>query len=399
MFNGIELDVLSLGDADSMLITQWVNSFPQRVLVDGGSGADGEIVREFLHSRNCTNLWGVLCTHLHNDHSRGLVKIIRDKSITIHNGWMHDIRLHLDAEGLRRACRSNDDVKEILEDTKELASAFAGRGINPGEPFAGTCIAAWPKMTVLGPSLGFYQSILEKFTEVEPSELADLARILLGSGSSYGGTPSGTPRVATMPPPPYATPPTLTPPLSPLAQPYSRLSRVDPSAPSLNAPAIPLPPFAGALSRSSVKMNPTTQPFNNTSTILGMTFRGNRLLLTGDAGSEALANVPSDWNRLLYLGVPHHGSDGNLSQRDIERFCPKFATISARGDSSHPSRAIVSGLVKVGAQVASTHKSGNLWFWSGIVPYRSDYGSVDLLRGTGEPEPVSDWTKVLHGIS
>jgi beta-lactamase superfamily II metal-dependent hydrolase len=97
------------------------------------------------------------------------------------------------------------------------------------------------------------------------------------------------------------------------------------------------------------------------------------------------------------MGVPHHGSDGNLSQGDIERFCPEFAVISARGDSSHPSRAIVSGLVKVGAKVASTHRSGNLWFWSGSVPYRADYGAVELLKGTGEPEAVIDWVKILSG--
>ena len=100
----------------------------------------------------------------------------------------------------------------------------------------------------------------------------------------------------------------------------------------------------------------------------------------------------------MYMGVPHHASGGNLSQKDIERFCPRFATISAKGDSSHPSRAIVSGLVKVGTKVASTHKSGNLWFWSGNVPARADYGLVELLKGTGEPQPVVDWMKILSGM-
>jgi beta-lactamase superfamily II metal-dependent hydrolase len=120
-------------------------------------------------------------------------------------------------------------------------------------------------------------------------------------------------------------------------------------------------------------------------------------MLTADAGSEALGRVSGEWNHLLYMGVPHHGSDGNLSQKDIERFCPEFATISACGDSCHPSRAIVSGLVKVGAKVYSTHKSRNLWFWSGSVPARVDYGPVEALRGTGEPEPVFDWVKALSG--
>jgi beta-lactamase superfamily II metal-dependent hydrolase len=126
-------------------------------------------------------------------------------------------------------------------------------------------------------------------------------------------------------------------------------------------------------------------------------FNGRRLLLTADAGSQALGCVPAEWNHLLYMGVPHHGSDGNLSQKDIERFCPEFAVVSARGDSSHPSRAIVSGLVKVGARVYSTHKSGNLQFWCGAVPPRPDYGPGEQLKGTGAPEPVVDWVKILSG--
>jgi beta-lactamase superfamily II metal-dependent hydrolase len=149
-----------------------------------------------------------------------------------------------------------------------------------------------------------------------------------------------------------------------------------------------MPPLFGALINSSVKENPTTQPFNNTSAILGVNFNGAELLFPGDAGSEALSYVGAEWHDLLYMGVPHHGSDGNLSQFDIERFRPKFAIISAKGDSSHPDRAIVSGLVKVGAMVGSTHEHGNLWFYSGVVPARSDYHPIIGLRGTGNPQPL-----------
>lgn len=397
MFNGIEVDVLSLGDADSILVTQWVGFIPHRVLVDGGLAVHGGIVKEFLHSRNCTNLSAVLCTHLHNDHARGLIKVVQDRSITIHAGWMHDIRRHLGADALRRASSADDNAKEVVENTKELASAFAGRGIVPKEPFAGGRIAYLPDMTLLGPSFGFYNSILREFTKVEPPAVGGLPRILSGLGPSYGGPPFGHPRVAPLPPPRYTTLSSLLPPPSSLAQAYTSLLSPIPRAPSPTGPAIPLPPLTGALSRSSVKTNPITQPFNNTCTILGVTFGGNRILLTGDAGSEALVNVPAEWNHLLYLGVPHHGSEGNLSQIDIERFCPQFAVISACGDSSHPSRAIVSGLVKVGAKVYSTHKSGNLCFWSGSVPQRPDYGPVEPLEGTGNPEPVIDWAKLLLG--
>jgi hypothetical protein len=167
MYDGIEVDTISLGDADCAVVTQWHNSCPHRVLIDGGSGADAATVIDFLHSRGYTELWAALCTHLHNDHARGLIKIARNNSITISNGWMHDIRAHVRADVLRRAC-ADDGVRQVVETTTELAAAFDGRHIPRQEPFAGNMIAGWPHMTVLGPSLQFYDRIIADFTNVEP---------------------------------------------------------------------------------------------------------------------------------------------------------------------------------------------------------------------------------------
>jgi beta-lactamase superfamily II metal-dependent hydrolase len=386
MFHGIEVDVLSLGDADCTVVTKWENGTPHRILIDGGSGVDAETIIDFLLSRRYTYFWAVICTHLHNDHARGLIKLLRNRAITFSNGWMHDITKHVSAEALRRASLACDGVKEVIETTKELAAAFASRNVTPMQPFAGMGIAAWPEVTVLGPSLPFYKKVIGEFTEVEvpaPRPVAvpplwTAAALALGAAIP---NPPGLSGIAANQPPRFTS-----------------LASLIPQSPSSYNPTFPPLPLTGALGKSSVKKNPTTQPYNNTSVILGVNHIGGRLLFTADAGSEALASVPPQWNHLLYMSVPHHGSDGNLSQRDIERFCPQFATISAKGDSSHPSRAIVSGLVKVGAKVASTHKSGNLQFSSGVVPPRGDYSSAELLKGTGEPEPIADWAKFLYGL-
>jgi glyoxylase-like metal-dependent hydrolase (beta-lactamase superfamily II) len=173
MYSGIEVDVLSLGDADCIVVTQWAYStqwrcsFPHRVLIDGGAGADAEYAIDFFRSRGYTNFWAAVCTHPHNDHARGLIKVVQNKSITIHKGWMHDIRKHVGADALHRASAADDGVREVVETTKELASAFASRNITPQEPFAGSSIAFWPGMTVLGPSLPFYRRVVEEFTKVE----------------------------------------------------------------------------------------------------------------------------------------------------------------------------------------------------------------------------------------
>lgn len=388
MFNGIEVDLLSLGDADCIVVTHWTHFGPQRILIDGGTEDDGEVVFEFLRRRQVTDFWAVICSHQHRDHARGLIKLIQNKRLTYQNCWMHDLRRHVSRDALRQATAGNsseaDALREIVETTRELAGAFAARNLVPQEPFAGVTIAGYPPMVVLGPSLEFYNRVVGELTNVDapraiqPSFIAALA----AAGTSQTPSPLFAGRS----------------PFSPPARPYSTLS-------SLLAAPLPrpgygslLPALAGALSKSSLKDNPATQPFNNTSTVLGILLEGNRFLFTADAGSEALLRIPLEWKNLKWMQIPHHGSEGNLSPDLIERFCPEFANISARGDSSHPSRAIVSGLVKVGAKVFSTHQNGHLWFWIGGVPARADYSEAVPMKGTGRPVPVRNGSLNLNAL-
>lgn len=372
IFNGIEIDMLSLGDADCLIVTKYENSFPHRILIDGGSANSAEVIIDFMLRRKATEFWAAICTHAHNDHASGLIKIVQDKRIKIQTARMNDIRNHVSADALRRAAASDDGVNEVLEKTKELAAAFASRAVKVYRGFAGDYVGDWPKMTVLGPSLPFYKNALEECTKVDlPSPFSSLGSILGGAPSSPSGL-SGLAGIRAPYPAPLIPPP--------------------PSTTTVDLSSL----LTGALSRSSVKEKPKTQPFNNTSIILGVEFSGIRLLFTADAGAEALDRVPSEWKNLAWMQVPHHGSDGNLSQTNIERFCPKFAFISACGDSSHPSRAIVNGLIKCGADVCSTHSSSHLWYYNGTVPARSDYGPAVRLKATGDQNPVN-WAELLLG--
>src|ERR1700675_2605806 len=104
---GIEIDMLSLGDADALLITSHTSAGIARVLVDGGKGSDAAIVKGFLRWKGATNLYAIVCTHGHNDHANGLIKLVQDKDITYTTAWMHDIRDYVSAEDLRRASTGN----------------------------------------------------------------------------------------------------------------------------------------------------------------------------------------------------------------------------------------------------------------------------------------------------
>jgi beta-lactamase superfamily II metal-dependent hydrolase len=350
MYDGIEIDMLSLGDADCIVVTQYhANMGAQSVLIDGGKESDAPAILDFLRRMNKTNLWAAICSHLHNDHARGLIKIVEHPSITIQTGWMHDIRTHVLPDALRRAStgysQEAEGVRQVLDNTRDLASAFASRGVTPTEPFAGQVIAGCPYMLVLGPTEQSYEKAITEFTDEVPNPLF---AALLGASRRQQGPISQ--RLSLLPPPtnPYAV------------------------------------PLAGTLKNMAIEQRPTTQPFNKTSTILGVNYLSQKLLFTADAGSNALDSVPADWQHLDWMQVPHHGSDGNLSKSNAERFCPKFANISSCGDDSHPSRAIVNALTKLGSRVFSTHKSGDLWFKIGNVPPRTGYIEAIPLLGSVE---------------
>jgi beta-lactamase superfamily II metal-dependent hydrolase len=338
--HALEVDMLGLGDADCILVTEWTPTCPCRVLIDGGSGVDASAVKNFLLSKNALGFYSIVCTHPHNDHAAGLAKIVQDKTFKFSTCWMHDIRKHVNPITLRREMAGSSAhatwVRQVVENTEELARAFASRGVVPREPFAGNVISNFPNLEVLGPDEPFYRETIEEFLEVKVP--------VLPTFSSYTRTASA--QLLGLPSPPQ--------------------------------PSI----YLSALARSRVKENPKTQPFNNTSAVVGGLFDGHRLLFTGDAGAEALDRVPSIWRNLAWMQVPHHGSDGNLSKANIGRFCPRYAFISAKGDTNHPSRAIANGLIGVGTKVASTHKNNNMLFYIGPVTPPPGYGPLTLLKGT-----------------
>jgi beta-lactamase superfamily II metal-dependent hydrolase len=391
-FNGIEIDMLSLGDADAILVTAYAGANVWRVLIDGGTASDAKEVREFLRSRDASSLFAVVGTHMHKDHARGLIELVKDRSLAITTGWMHDMRKHASADALRRASAANssqaEGVKEALDTTNELASAFASRNITPQEPFAGQTISYLPGLSVLGPTQQFYKKALEEFLGVPVNSYGSLLSVLAATQRPAPSYAPATGFSSSMLAQPVTVPPAV--PLSflggPLRPPPKPSSTFDLSA-----------ALFGVLNNSSVEEKPKTQPFNNTSAILGMEYDGKKFLFTADAGSEALERVPSDWKNLLWMQIPHHGSDGNLSQANIERFCSRVAFVSAVGDSSHPDRAIVNGLIKVGTKVFSTHTQGHLWYWIGGVPYRSNYGEAIPLKGNADPLPFAEWYSPVPG--
>ena len=102
MYNGVEIDMLSLGDADCILVSFWSGFSVHRVLIDGGNKGDAPIVRGFLRGLNIATIDDVLSTHLHDDHSGGLIDLLSDETLTFGKLWCHVPHWHVESKDMNK---------------------------------------------------------------------------------------------------------------------------------------------------------------------------------------------------------------------------------------------------------------------------------------------------------
>lgn len=326
--------MLSLGDADSLLVTHWADGRYIRVLIDGGNKGSAPIVRQFLKNRGISHLQHVVCTHPHDDHAGGLVDLLADLTLTIDHVWIHRPQLHVSmllveyalnqTHGLRRA----EVIQETLKTIDTLTAICATRRIPTSEPFAGAQIGP---LTVVGPTVDYYSELVAQFANTDAIRASE-------------ALVSNLPNQAFL---------------------ESLLE-------SMNPPV-----------SESLEANPETQPENNSGAILAMQHDSGLHLFTGDAGAQALLRAAQQYRLggCHWMQIPHHGSRRNITEPLIQYFCPKHAFVSAKGSLKHPRRAVINAFKKVGACVYSTHypNSGDLWHHRGSVPPRTGYCSATAL--------------------
>lgn len=332
-YDGIEIDMLALGNADSILVTQWHGMSCTRVLVDGGNSGSFETVRGFLRGLGITHLDHVVCTHPHDDHAGGLVPLVQDRTLSIGRVWCHIAQNHVQMALVEAALRRTGGLKrariiaESLATTTNLVKAAAARYIPVSEPFAGLEVGP---LTVVGPTPEYYGELVAQFGD------ADAIR-----SSEHLVTAAPTHAQA-----------------------------------GLLLEAL-------AIATESLDDNPQTQPENNSSAILGMSHSSGIHLLTGDAGAQALACAAEAYNlaNCHWMQIPHHGSRRNITQALIEHFNPTVAFVSAKGSVKHPRRAVVNAFKKTGCRVYSTHypNETSLWHHRGSVPHRDGYSTATAL--------------------
>jgi beta-lactamase superfamily II metal-dependent hydrolase len=341
MYDGLEIDMLAVGNADAILLTAWNGDSEFRTLVDGGNKKDWqETVKPFLLAQNVKHLHAVVSTHPHDDHAGGLLELANDRSISIGHAYLHLPQNHLDMGRVDTTLRKSTTqlariLEKSLETSKDLYSALKTRGIGITEPFDDVRIGTFK---VVGPTVNLYTSAVHLFTDIGE---------IFAQQSAFDS--------------------------------YNLATRIE-----------------AMLTKSEdgpgLLENPQTEPENNSSVILGSgAYKGGTILLTADAGVAALTDVKSRYQvgNLGFMQIPHHGSRRNITAELINYFAPRIAYVSAEGSSKHPRRSVVNAFKGAGSRVYGTHypEPGSLRHQRGTVPARGGYSAATPLWDTRkEPE-------------
>jgi beta-lactamase superfamily II metal-dependent hydrolase len=334
-YNGLEIDMLDVGDADAILVTRWSNGVPTRVLIDGGDSCDASAVKSFLLGQGIDHLDHILCTHPHDGHAAGLIGVVTDERISFGQFWMHlpweHINIQTLDEALSRtsATRLAKIVNESLETSRELANEVWRRTDYIYEPFAGRQIGF---LTVCGPSQPLYNAMLCDFSDLD--RLAEYEAQIA---------------------------------------PHRRHELIENLQLTLEQ----------ASDDGELGGEPT-EPENDTSVVLATKFSSDVFVFAGDAGVPALRAVAKAYPRLgscHWMQIPHHGSRRNINEELIEFFRPSVAFVSAAGTNKHPRCRVVNAFRAVGTEVFSTHypDASYLRHKVGIVPPRAGYGVATSL--------------------
>ena len=353
MYNGLEIDMLSLGNADCVLVSFWSSYSVYRVLIDGGNKCDAPIVRAFLRGLQIERIDDVLSTHLHDDHSGGLIELLADETLKFGKVWCHVPHWHIDSmdkvwAALKAAGPSDEAtaIRKSLQTVTDIYNIAKKRGIPLEEPFKGKRIGV---LEVCSPTVEFYNGLVVEMTDVAKIKAEDETQTRYDIQTNL----------------------------------EEAMSKA----------------ILGESSDSSLLTDPHTTPENESSVVTGVTHDKKVCLFTSDAGTCALTNVLSDYpgcKKLFWMQIPHHGSRRNVTKNLIDLFAPSTAFVSAEGSKKHPRRAVVNAFKDAGAKVYSTHYPNPLHLRQcvGTVPTRNGYEpatslyDADKLAKKSEP----DWS-------
>lgn len=344
-----EIDFLAVGDGEKSgdaIALRYGNLSGTRseqtvMIVDGGTKASGEALVSHVRTYYGTNSVDyVVSTHPDLDHASGLSVTLEELdfgTLVMHRPWEHASFIkeafssgRITATGLEEKLRKELEAAHTLEEiafkkNRQIVEPFAGVGTPDGT------------LLFLGPTIDYYRSMLCQFRcapDVKQAGIFQKAAITFKEAANY---------------------------------------------------VLETMQFETLKDPEGVAENTSSE--NNSSALLLITLEGKRILLTADAGFEALLRAADfAWSKgidlatLTFLQVPHHGSRRNVGPTVLNRIKAPTAFISVGPscEPKHPSKKVTNALRRRGASVFVT-KGQNIWHRSLDAPLRATYSDIQPL--------------------
>lgn len=333
-----EIEFFPVGDAskagDAMTV-RYSDGQQYRILViDGGTDETGEKIVAHIRKTYGSDaiVSDVICTHPDSDHACGLRAVLHD--LKVERLWIHGLWYHASeilelfsgawtVQGLAAAIKKEYPVVD------ELLTLAAQQNTPVYEPFAGDKIGAF---TVLSPTKAVYQHLIPQFRKT-PDPNTDL----LKARQIW------------------------------LSAPKSTLGQLVSDVIAKAADWI-----AEHWDVELLKEGGVTAAENESSTVLYGDFGDGKILLTADAGVNALTwsmskatNLGIDLGGVELIQVPHHGSRRNVSPSVLDQllgpkqngqFVQKRNGIVSvpKDDEKHPRKMVLNAFRRRGVTVFKT---------------------------------------------
>lgn len=338
----------------------WDNSYTVGVF-DGGFTEYGEQMKNIMEQYYFDGFEGghidfVICSHPHKDHVPGLKTILENfdvEALYMNRPWQHIDALYERVKDGRITKKSLEErLKEKYSDIADLENTAIEQGIPIYSVFEGDVVEG--RLTVLSPSEDFYLDLLAESRKTPVMKSAAQDSILYG--------------------------------LRTIAERAINFIKE-------------------TWGKDSLKENVSTEPDNETSTVILGNMEEEYFLLTGDVGIRGLRcaidyagsigrNIQEN---VAFYEVPHHGGRRNVSPSILDELLGEIVeegtttskiafTCTGKG-TDHPRQMVVNAFVRRGVRVYTTegqtirHKRGDM-------PAREGWISLTNL---GFQEVVEDW--------
>jgi beta-lactamase superfamily II metal-dependent hydrolase len=364
---GFEIDFLPVGNGDSSgdaVAVRWGAPGNYQVLIyDGGAKETGEaLVQHVITHYGTTRVDHVVSSHPDGDHASGLAVVLENlhvQRLWMHRPWEHSSLIHgYFADGRMTEASLAARLQDKMRAAYDLESLARRRGIPIEEPFLGQAIGPF---WVLSPQRDWYiHDLVPAFAKSPETK----ARSGLGLRSAGPGL--------------------------------------------MGAMALAAKAAGEWLSENwfieNLRDDVTTSAENESSVVLYGNFGGQSVLLTGDAGVQALTRSArcADFNQLdlpatlKFIQIPHHGSRHNVSTTTLDELIgprlpltdaqpTRYAYASAgRESKSHPRKVVVNAFLRRGFQPFATR--GNTIRYSQQMPERAGWVAATPVEFSNKVE-------------